>query len=502
VNFSGTGSSDPESGALTYAWDLDGDTLFDDGTGATASFTYTTPAVYTATLRVTDPVGASDTDTVTISVGQPPNQPPTAVISATPTSGTAPLTVSFGSAGSSDPESGALTYAWDLDGDGQFDDGTGSTASFTYTSGGTFTPVLRVTDPLGASDTDSTTINVTGNQAPVPVITAPSTSLRWTVGELVAYAGSATDPEDGVLPASALSWAVTIQHCPSNCHTHPPIHESTGVASGQFNAPDHDYPTFLELTLTARDSQGRTASVTQRLDPATVVLSFRTVPSGLSLTVDAAAGTTPFDRTVIVGSAHSVTAGSPQTLSGSSYTFSSWSDGGAATHQITAPATNTTYTATYTTASRTFLPVADAEVRVKNPNANFGALSTMRVRTGSNALRTYVRFTVSGLTGTPTNAKLRLWVTDAATAARSLYVITNTSWTETGITWNNAPALPGTAYRTFTANQVGAWVEIDLGTLVTGNGSYAFAIAGGSNDIVTFHSRQGTNDPELIVTGG
>jgi hypothetical protein len=50
---------------------------------------------------------------------------------------------------------------------------------------------------------------------------------------------------------------------------------------------------------------------------------------------------------VIVGSTNSVTAVSPQTKSGKSYAFGSWSDGGAQTHSITAPATATTYTARF-----------------------------------------------------------------------------------------------------------------------------------------------------------
>jgi hypothetical protein len=57
---------------------------------------------------------------------------------------------------------------------------------------------------------------------------------------------------------------------------------------------------------------------------------------------------TPFTRTVIVGSGNSVSAPSPQSVGGESHSFGSWSDGGAANHQIVAPATATTYTVTYT----------------------------------------------------------------------------------------------------------------------------------------------------------
>ena len=65
------------------------------------------------------------------------NQPPTAAITATPTSGTAPLTVSFDGTSASDPEAQPLTYSWDLNGDGTFGD---ATASYTYTTLGAYHP--------------------------------------------------------------------------------------------------------------------------------------------------------------------------------------------------------------------------------------------------------------------------------------------------------------------------------------------------------------------------
>jgi PKD repeat protein len=90
-----------------------------------------------------------------------------------------------------------------------------------------------------------------------------------------------------------------------------------------------------------------TATTTVDLQPKTVDLTLASVPSGLQLVVNATAGTTPFTRTVIVGSANSVSATSPQTLGTTTYAFNSWSDGGVRTHTITAPSTATTYTANY-----------------------------------------------------------------------------------------------------------------------------------------------------------
>ena len=81
------------------------------------------------------------------------NQPPTAVVTASPTNGPVPLTVGFDGTGSSDPEGKPLSYSWDLNGDGTFGDATGSTASYTYTTAGVYHPSLRVTDDQGATDT-------------------------------------------------------------------------------------------------------------------------------------------------------------------------------------------------------------------------------------------------------------------------------------------------------------------------------------------------------------
>jgi PKD repeat protein len=278
------------------------------------------------------------------------NQPPTAAITASPTNGPVPLAVSFDGTGSSDPEGGPLSYSWDLNGDGTFGDATGPTPSFTYTTAGVYHPSLRVTDAQGATDTASVTITA-GNTAPTAVIDSPASTLTWKVGDTIPFSGHATDPQDGTLPASGLSWSLIMHHCftPTDCHTHL-IQTMSGVSSGAFTAPDHEYPCWLEIQLTATDSGGLTSTTSVRLDPKTVVLTFKTNPGGLvlsNLVVNEAPRTTPFSVTVVVGSANSVSAPSPQTFKRSTYFFASWSDGGPQSHTITAPAVNTTYTATY-----------------------------------------------------------------------------------------------------------------------------------------------------------
>ncbi|MDR2988193.1 MAG: PQQ-dependent sugar dehydrogenase [Nocardiopsaceae bacterium] len=277
------------------------------------------------------------------------NQPPTARISASPTAGVAPLTVAFDGSASTDPEVRSLRYSWDLNGDGTFGDATSAKPSYTYTSNGTRTASLRVTDDQGAAGTTSVKITV-GNSPPVPVISTPGATLTWRVGQKINFSGQATDAQDGKLPASALRWAVIMHHCitQTNCHTHQ-IQSFSGVASGSFAAPDHEYPCWLEIRLTAIDSGGLRSVSSLRLDPKTVVLTFKTNHPRvkLKLAVNSVARAAPFSATVVVGSNVSVIAPTPQTLNGTTYRFSSWSDGRARSHVIVAPATNMTYTANY-----------------------------------------------------------------------------------------------------------------------------------------------------------
>jgi glucose/arabinose dehydrogenase/PKD repeat protein len=272
----------------------------------------------------------------------PADQPPNASFTANPTVGPAPLSVQFDGRGSNDPDQDPLTYAWDLDGDGQFDDSTSATPSRTYSQTGKVTVRLRVSDGI-ATDIATGTISV--GRPPSPTIDTPATSVRWAVGDTIQFSGHASSEIDGTIPASGLSWEVVVLHCPSACHEHV-LQTFDGTASGSFAAPDHSYPSALVLRLTARDSVGLETTTSVQLQPATVTLTLSTNPAGGSVVVDTTSYATPATVTVIRGSAHTIAAQTPQTFGGVSQSFLSWSDGGAQSHSILASG-DRSFTATF-----------------------------------------------------------------------------------------------------------------------------------------------------------
>ena len=279
----------------------------------------------------------------------PSNTPPVAEFTVSPDNGPAPLEVELDGSASRDPEGGPLSYEWDLDGDGEFDDATGSTATVTLDEG-TYELGLRVTDDGGAVQTATRSVS-SGNSRPVPVIDSPTIERTWRAGEDLSFSGSATDPDEGVLGGESLSWRVRLLTCDEDgtgCITRVSL--PFAGSSGSLSAPDWAGQGYsvLEFELTATDSRGLTGTTAVRILPETVVLTFETDPPGLELAVGADSKTTPFTRTVIVGSQQSLGAPSPQALGGAYYEFDSWSDGGARTHVVNAPDADSTISATYT----------------------------------------------------------------------------------------------------------------------------------------------------------
>jgi glucose/arabinose dehydrogenase len=268
------------------------------------------------------------------------NTPPIAVASATPSNGLAPLNVQFSSAGTRDPDGDPLTYLW------AFGDGTASSTlpnpTHTYSANGAYTAQLTANDGRGGISTASVLVTV-GNRAPTATISAPTSTLTYRVGDVITYSGSATDPEDGVVPATGLAWQIILHHCPfGQCHTH--FFANGSGTGGSFTVPDHGDDVFFEIILTATDSGGLKSSTSVSVNPQTVAISLTTSASGVQLVYDGTTVAPPFTRQTAVGSAHTIFAPSPQ----GTQTFATWSDGGAQQHLVTVGASAAAFAATFT----------------------------------------------------------------------------------------------------------------------------------------------------------
>ena len=158
--------------------------------------------------------------------------------------------------------------------------------------------------------------------------------------------------------------------------------------------------------------------------------------------------------------------------------------------------------ATLAATGSSFAPDADARVVESSPSTNYGSSIALRVDGGSDPdVQTYLRFAVSGLSGSVTSAKLRLYATSPTTDGPAVYA-TSTAWSETGITWSNRPGTIGPASDNTGSIATGTWADFDVTPLVAGNGTYAFVLIGSSSDGVDMSSRQGSSPPQLVISTG
>ncbi|HEX6706591.1 MAG TPA: PQQ-dependent sugar dehydrogenase [Albitalea sp.] len=186
----------------------------------------------------------------------------------------------------------------------------------------------------------------TGNQPPVPTIASPAEGTTFQAGDRIAFSGSATDAEDGNIPASGLTWWADLHH---DTHTHP-LRQSTPGASGSVDIPvrgETSSNIWYRFHLRATDSAGQVVEVTRDIQPRKSQLTLATQPAGLALTLDGQPVTGPRVLTGVVGIERDLAA-ADQNANGRHYRFDGWSDGGAASHTISTPAADTAYTASFT----------------------------------------------------------------------------------------------------------------------------------------------------------
>ena len=187
LTFSGSGSSDPQGQALTYAWTF-GDSS--TGSGVAPTHTYATPGTYTVALTAANTSGLSASASTTATITA---QPPVANAGG-PYTGKFASPVTFSGALSTDPQGQSLTYAWNF---GDNTTGTGVSPTHTYSAIGPFTVTLTVSNTSGVTGSATTTAAIAAIP-PVPNAGGTYTG-RPTVPVTAFSAAGSTDPQGQAL---------------------------------------------------------------------------------------------------------------------------------------------------------------------------------------------------------------------------------------------------------------------------------------------------------------
>ena len=228
------------------------------------SHTYSSAGTYTISLVVTDNQGATGSITGSIVVSAP-NVAPSAFIISSSGGGQAPINISFDGTGSTDNDGSIVSYQWNY-GDGST--GNGSNVNHTYTSGGTFTVTLVVTDNDGATDQTTTSVVIAApNVSPIASFTN-SAAGQAPINVLFDASGS-SDP-DGTI--SSYSWDFGDGNSGTGANAN-----HTYVSGGTFT-----------VTLTVTDNQGATGTTSSN-----VVIAAPNVAPTAAFTSSTTTGTAP-----------------------------------------------------------------------------------------------------------------------------------------------------------------------------------------------------------------
>jgi hypothetical protein len=169
--------------------------------------------------------------------------------------------------------------------------------------------------------------------------------------------------------------------------------------------------------------------------------------------------------------------------------------------QTSNPSTATVTTPT-SNAILTFTPAADTYVQADLPTSSFGS-ATQMVVDNSPIRNLLLKFNVSGVgTRSILNAKLRLYCVDPSPFGGEFHRVADASWSEGTINWNNAPIADLNSIATLGKVVASAWYEVDVTSLVTGDGTFSLKALSTSTDGAYYASKEGTAGfaPQLVIT--
>ncbi len=459
-----------------------------------------------------------------VTSGGPTNAPPVAGDDSATTPAGTPVTINVAANdtdpnGNLNPASATTTCTGcTTPTNGTLTNNANGTFTYTPTTGftGTDSFTYQICDTLNACDTATVTINVTPVATNAPPVAGDDTATTPAGTPVtINVAANDTDPNGNLNPATATTTCTgcttptngTLTNNANGTFTYTPTTGFTGTDSFTYQICD---------TLNACDTATVTINVTPVATNAPPVAGddTATTPAGTPVTINVAANDTdpngnlnPATATTTCTGCTTPTNGTLTNNANGTFTYTpttGFTGTDSFTYQI-CDTDNACDTATVTinvntvSAPQTLAAAADSRVLQASPTVNSGTVNRLDV--DSPGEQSYLRFNVTGVTGTVQTATLRLFVRNTSANAPSLYFTDNT-WTETGITWNNKPAATSAAIGNVAAATAGTWSEYDLTGDITGNGTYNFVLLPDSTDGVQYDSREGTSPPQLVLNGG
>ncbi|MEZ4954874.1 MAG: PQQ-dependent sugar dehydrogenase [Saprospiraceae bacterium] len=184
-----------------------------------------------------------------------------------------------------------------------------------------------VTNIEGSDTTRTATLQVTANQRPVLNLSQPAEGVLYKAGDKMIFSGTATDPEEGSLPPSNLTWKIDFHHAE---HTHPAYGPIGGIESDSFVIAKNgevSEDVWFRINFTARDGQGLTKTEHRLVYPLKSTISVETKPPGLPVDVDGTLNNAPFPTKSVVGVIHDFSVPLTAVTDDSLYVFKEWNTG-------------------------------------------------------------------------------------------------------------------------------------------------------------------------------
>jgi hypothetical protein len=150
----------------------------------------------------------------------------------------------------------------------------------------------------------------------------------------------------------------------------------------------------------------------------------------------------------------------------------------------------------------TFDAIEDSYVDEINSTVKYGTNTLLQLRTAdglNKARQAYIKFDLTDLPPNILYATLRLHIYNNLYQTLTAYAVADNTWAESAITWNNRPPM-GDVLATNPGNGAGVWVDLDITSHITADGTYSIGIVRANNDSQrAVSSIESGNAPKIVV---